>query len=372
MTLRRAVGTFEPAGLGLAGLGLAALGWAGHLLVPGAVHRTHTASQPGYASARAGDDTLRVRLAANHASDRRGRAALGSIVVGYLSPRGLPPRQGTFIVTDTGLVFHSLDGRYQTTLPVVGPVRHSAQGQWRASAVSLAYVDAAAGRQSYLFRVDGGVFETDAPGALMDLAAHPRWLDSLWSREWTVERPLADAGDSGAVQARVDAVMRGPYADSLYTIFGRPTRPAGVVGARGRAVGRLGEYVATRDSLALDPAGMTSVDQERHTLAHELAHRWQARSGAQLALLWQGVPSIRDPRRYGYRDIGEHQAEAAAFAMHFLLASTEARDAAAEAQTLDHYELLVSGTRTLARYFAMQPVFEGHPLRRMLTTEQSE
>ena len=39
----------------------------------------------------------------------------------------------------------------------------------------------------------------------------------------------------------------------------------------------------------------------------------------------------------------------------------------AEAQTLDHYELLVPGTRMLARYFAMQPLFARHPLRAMLT-----
>jgi hypothetical protein len=140
-----------------------------------------------------------------------------------------------------------------------------------------------------------------------------------------------------------------------------------VVGERGRALGRLGEYVATRDSLALDPGRMTSVDQLRHTLAHELAHRWQARSRAQLAMLWKGVPAIRDPKRYGYRNVGEQQAEAAAFAVHFLLATATTRDPGADALTLDHYELLVPGTRTLVRYLAMQPVFAGHPLRGLLT-----
>jgi len=39
-----------------------------------------------------------------------------------------------------------------------------------------------------------------------------------------------------------------------------------------------------------------------------------------------------------------------------------------EAATLDHYELLVPGTRTMARYFAMQPLFARHPLRSWLTT----
>lgn len=346
-----------------------ALAVAGVVLVASPVLRAPASPpRPAYAAMREGDDTLRVRLASTRATERRARTALGAVVVGYLSRRGLPPLPGALLVTDTGLVFRSADGAHATTLPVVGPVRGSAEGRWRASAVSLAYVDDALGRRSYLFRVDGGVFETDAPGALMDVAAHPGWLDSLGSREWTRERALVNPTDPAAVGALVAAVMNGPYADSLYAIFGRPARPAGLVGARGRAAGRLGEYVATRDSLALDPARMTGVDQLRHTLAHELAHRWQARSAAQLALLWKSVPPIRDPKRYGYGNPGEHQAEAAAFAVHFLLATAATRDAQAEAARLDHYELLVPGTRTMARYFAMQPVFGRHPLRALLTT----
>jgi hypothetical protein len=231
----------------------------------------------------------------------------------------------------------------------------------------LAYVDQSLGRPSFLFRLDGGVFETDAPGALLDVAAHPAWLDSLTSREWIAEHGLVRPDDGGAVWAVLEGVMNGSYADSLYAIFGRPARPAGLVGERGRAAGRLGEYVSSRDSLALDPTRITSTAQLRHTFAHELAHRWQARAGAQIAMLWQGIPPIRDPKRYGYENEGEHQAEAAAFAMHFLLSTAGSRDPAAASVTLDHYELLVPGTRTLARYFALQPVFARHPLRRWLT-----
>ncbi len=33
---------------------------------------------------------------------------------------------------------------------------------------------------------------------------------------------------------------------------------------------------------------------------------------------------------------------------------------------LDHYDLLVPGTRVLARYFALQPAFEAHPMRALL------
>jgi hypothetical protein len=316
----------------------------------------------GYEAATASGDTLRVHLASIRANGHPDRG-LGALVLGYYSAHGLPPVEGAIAITDTGLVFRSADGRLDRTLPVIGPVRRSTQGPWRASAVSLAYVDLTLGRPSYLFRVDGGVFETEAPGALLEVAQHPEWLDSLASREWTAERGLARSDDDAAVWSVMAGVTNGAYADSLYAIFGRPSRPAGLVGARGRAAGRLGEYVSSRDSLALDPARITSTEQLRHTLAHELAHRWQARAGAQVAMLWQGVAPIRDPKRYGYGNVGEHQAEAAAFAIHFLLSTTTSRDAAAAAVTLDHYELLVPGTRTLARYFALQPVFARHPLR---------
>jgi hypothetical protein len=229
-------------------------------------------------------------------------------------------------------------------------------------------VDASLGRPSYLFRVEGGIFETDAPGGLLEVAAHPDWLDNLVSREWTAERALVNGADEAAVRVLLSGVTNTAYADSLFAIFGRPGRPAGVVGERGQAAGRLGEYVAARDSLALDPGRMTSVEQLRHTLAHELAHRWQARAPAQLATLWTDVPPIRDPKRYGYDNVGEHQAEAAAFAVHFLLATATTRDPGGQATLLDHYELLVPGARTMARYFAMQPMFGRHPLRAWLTT----
>jgi hypothetical protein len=314
------------------------------------------------------DDTLRVRLADARGGTRRGRTMTASLVVGYFSARGLPPMQGALAVTDTGLVFRSVDGRFTTTLPVVGPVRQTPDGRWRAAAVSLAYVDRALGRDSYLFRLDGGVFETEAPGALMEVAAHPSWLDSLGSREWTVDRSLVNGADEAAVRGLLARLTVSPYADSLYAIFGRPDQAAGVVGERGRAAGRLGEYVASRDSLALDPGRMSSEAQLRHTLAHELAHRWQARSAGQLAALWRDIPAIRDPKRYGYDNVAEHQAEAAAFAVHFLLATATTHDPAGELATLDHYELLVPGTRTMARYFAMQPAFVRHPLRAVLTT----
>lgn len=320
----------------------------------------------GYAEPATRDDTLRVRSASAETVGAVGSTVFGAVIEGFFSPRGLPPIAGAMLVTDTGLVFRSDDGRYTSTMPVVGPVRPSPRGIWRASAVTLAYVDQELGRPSYLFRVDGGVFETEAPGPLVDLAAHPAWLDSLSSREWRAERTLADDGDAVGAGHLVKGIVHAPYADSLYAIFGRPARPVGLVGTRGRAAGRLGEYISTRDSLALDPARMGSVAQLRHTLAHELAHRWQMHSRAQLEFLWKNVAPIRDPKRYGYGSRREHQAEAAAFAAHFLLATAATTDPAAQASVLDHYDLLVPGTRVLARYFALQPMFDAHPMRALL------
>jgi hypothetical protein len=142
----------------------------------------------------------------------------------------------------------------------------------------------------------------------------------------------------------------------------------GLVGERGRGAGRIGEYVASRDSLSLDPGRTGSEAQLRHAFAHELAHRWQARAPGQLAILWRGVPPIQDPRRYGHESVSEHQAEAVAFAFHFLQTSATAEPSGRSTELLDHYELLVPGTRVMARYLALQPLYHRHPLRRLLTT----
>jgi hypothetical protein len=249
----------------------------------------------------------------------------------------------------------------------VGPVRLAAGRRWRASAVSLAYVEQEGARTVYVFRLDGGVFVTEGPGSLLEVAERPEWLDTLQSREWTLDHRLVASDDSAGIRGITRRIAAGAYADTLYALFGRPERPFGLVGTRGRSVGRLGEYLASRDSLALDPARMTSEDQLRHTLAHELGHRWQSRAPGQLAVLWQGVSRIKDPKRYGYANANEHQAEAIAFAVHFLQATSVTPPADATA-LLEHYERMVPGTGLIARYLALQPVYAGHPLRRQLTT----
>jgi hypothetical protein len=294
------------------------------------------------------------------------------VVHGYLSPRGLPPVKGRFTISDSGLVFRSVDGS-TARFPLVGPLRGTTGRRWRATTVSLAYIDEANSRPVYVFRVDAGVFETEMPGHLLEVAAHPRWLDSLAPTEWAVDRPLVSSTDSTALWATARNIMASTYADSLYTLFGTPRAPVGLIGARGRGAGRLGEYTGSRDSLALDPARMMGTSQLRHTLAHELGHRWQARAPAQVAALWSGIAPIRDPKRYGYGNLSEHQAEAIAFAISFLQTTARGTEPAVGSLTLlDHYELLVPGTRTMVRYLALQPVYRRHPLARLLTTGRTE
>lgn len=319
----------------------------------------------GYAAMTA-EDTARPYL---NAPERDGRPALpvGAEIEGFLSSRGLPPRPGRFLVTDTGLVFRSTDGRLAQTYPLIGPLRVREGRRWRAPMISLAYRDSTDGRSVYVFRMDGGVFGTEAPGPLLDLAGRPRWLDSLASREWRPDRPLVGLRDTAAARRINRGLERSTYADSLYQLFGRPGRRLGLVSKLGRAAGRLGEYISSRDSVALDPARMTSEDQLRHALAHELAHRWQARAPGQISTLWQDVRAIPDSRRYGHRNPSEHQAEAAAFAVHFLQATASATQPDG-ASLLEQYELLVPGTAAIARYFALQPIYAQHPLRRLLTT----
>jgi hypothetical protein len=318
-------------------------------------------------------DTARPFVAGDERTGGAARTALpvGAEIEGFLSARGLPPRPGRFMVTDTGLVFRSIDGTQAQTYPLIGPVRERDGRRWRIPAISLAYHDSTAGRAMYVFRMDGGVFGTDEPGPLLDLAGRPGWLDSVVSREWRTDRPLVDLGDTAGAQQVNRRLEHGTYADTLYALFGRPARSIGLVGDRGRTAGRLGEYIASRDSLALDPARITSEDQLRHALAHELAHRWQGQAPGQLRTLWQGVPRIPDTRRYGHRSTSEHQAEAVAFAIHFLQA-TSSPDATDGASLLEHYEVLVPGTGAMARYLALKPIYQHHPLRRLLTTgEQS-
>jgi hypothetical protein len=275
------------------------------------------------------------------------------VISGYLSPRGLPPIPGQVIVSDHGLVLESAE--HLTT---------------RTSTISLAYIDDEAGHPVYIFRVDAGVFETRAPGPLLELATHRTRLGQTRA-EGSTPRSLVNPGDSVALWKAARDITTSSYADSLYSLFGRPRASVGLIGRSGRRAGRLGEYIGSQDSLALDPGRMMGEAQLRHALTHELGHRWQARAGAQIELLWTGVRPIRDPKRYGYGDRAEHQAEAIAFAVSFLQTTAGAERSEAESLALlDHYEVLVPGTRIMVCYFALQAIYRDHPLRLRLTNGQ--
>jgi hypothetical protein len=323
-----------------AALGLAAAVAAGAVLAGPELGRA------GYAPASAVPVADGARRSASIQPAAVSETALRGVIPGYLSSWGLPPVEGRFTITDSALVFRSIEG--STTSSVLR--------------VSLAYVDRENGRSHYLFRVDAGVFETDAPGALLDLASDPARLGGL--------KPVDQSGNAGREPAATlaEQIIAGPYADTLYVLFGKPRAEIGTIGPRGRAAGRLGEYIAGQDSLAFDPGRMTGKAQFRHAFAHELGHRWQARAKRQIATLWAGVPGIRDSKRYGYGELSEHQAEAMAFAINFLQ-TTSARPAAPTASLLllDHYELLVPGTRRMVRHFVLQPIYWKHPLRSLLT-----
>ena len=191
----------------------------------------------------------------------------------------------------------------------------------------------------------------------------PDWVDSVAARGLGPDRSLVPAGDAAAARRMTGELAAGAYADTLYALFGRPVRSMGQVDERGRKAGRLGEYLGPRDSLAIDPTRMTSEAQLRHTLAHELGHRWQARAPGQLATLWQDVPAIRDPRRYGHRNVTEQQAEAIAFAVHFLQATAGGRNGADHERLLEQYDRMVPGTGLMTRYLVLQPIYARHPLR---------
>ena len=312
---------------------------------------------PAYAPELVTRDTLRSKSTRADAPTERFR---GAIISGYWSYWGLPPVAGQFILSDSGLVFRSSDD--------------GSRPEWQPSRVSLAYVvdDYGSGRH-YIFRIATGVFETELPGPLLVLATSGLPSETATATSGKLAHALVNESDPVALWNKAREISLSSYADSLYALFGRPRAGIGLIGERGQRAGRLGEYIAARDSLALDPGRMIGETQLRHALAHELGHRWQARAKTLIATLWAGVPPIRDPKRYGYGDRSEHQAEAIAFAISFL--QTTARRGQPEARSLtllDHYELLVPGTRTMVRYLSLQPLYRKHPLRSLLTTGRSQ
>jgi hypothetical protein len=290
-------------------------------------------------------------------------ARMQGYVPGHISVAGLPPVAGSLQLMADGLVFHPAGGMDSRVYPVYRQRRLEDGGIGRRTAVRLFAVASGSAEPVYLFHLDGAVFETALPGTLLDLAADPAWIDSLGDTRMGEERPLVAPGDTAAQLAAIDRLLTSAYADTLFQLFGRPERPVGLVGSKGASARRLGEYIASRDSLSLAPGRMTSREQLRHGFAHELAHRWQRNAPATVARLWRNVPPIRDSLRYGFGNRNEQQAEAIAFAVHFVQATASpALSPERGLELVSAYERLVPGTRAIARWLLTQPIYADHPL----------
>jgi hypothetical protein len=328
------------------GAGTGAVAYRAARGAPGAVN--------GFRSHDRGSDSIASRL-------RTGWRAAGSRQ-GLLSIGGLPPVPGTISLAGGSLIFQGGEGDAPIAYPLYRMSMKDGKPT-RRPAVTLLGIDRARSDAVYLFHLDGGVLETASPGVLQELVLEPSRVDSL-GEAWATDRfALVDARDSAAQLSAIRTLAATGYADSMFRLFGTPARPLGLVGERGQRAGRLGEFIASRDSISLSPAKMTQSAQLRHALAHELAHRWQRAMPDELHDLWKGVGPIEDSLRYGFGNEQEHQAEAAAFAVHFLQ-TTAAPDLPADAalDLLDAYERLVPGTGVMVRRLVAQPIYRYHPL----------
>lgn len=275
---------------------------------------------------------------------------------------GLPPVPGTMAASGGSLVFQPAGDGELAVLPLF---RSSGMGSARHPSVRLLEVAGGDAEPVFLFHLGGAVIETSAPGVLGEIVAEPKRVDDLGTPWTTAPLTLAAPGAPAEAFAIVQTLAKTAYADSLFSLFGRPSRALGVVGPRGERAGRLGEYLAGRDSVALSPGYMTSVAQLRHALAHELAHRWIRGHPRSADALTAVMSPIRDSLRYGFRNQDEQLAESLAFAVHFLDASRRSGSAAA---LLESYERLVPGTRNAAQLLLTFPAYERHPLARRAWT----
>jgi len=291
-------------------------------------------------------------------------APLAADVPGYFSRNGLPPVRGVLTLTADGLTFRSPGGSvllsYQTS-QANEPVHASQRPTSRAW---LAYTGRLRSRVSYVFRINDGVFETAEPGGL------PSILTQMVLLAPAPRNPVNSVADATTAAGVIRRLSQSAYADTLYALFGKPTRPVGSVGPRGVRMGNLAEYVSPRDSIGLDPVHMISQNQLRHAFAHELGHRWEQREMGRVDSILGNVLAMGDPERYGYGSGAEHRAEAIAFAVHFLQ-STMADPSSDGLDLLEHYEFLVPGTRAMVSYLILLPTYRHHPFRALLTEQQS-
>lgn len=160
---------------------------------------------------------------------------------------------------------------------------------------------------------------------------------------WQASPALALAGDQAdALRVLADLTLT-PFADSIFAALGTPTR-LGLVGTAGRDADHIGEFIRSRDSVALAPEAIYSAAQLEHALIHELAHLWLAhRPDAAIALSLE-LPPLEDASRYGFGDRDEQSAEAVAHAVQYWRASARAGAAPAQLRLLAAYEAVMPGT----------------------------
>lgn len=156
-------------------------------------------------------------------------------------------------------------------------------------------------------------------------------------------RPLA--GNPAEAMTVVRDLEFSPFADTARSILGTPVAPVGLVGVSGRQARHIGEYIRSRDSIALAPAAIFSSAQLRHALLHELSHHWMARHPELGHRLLAELPALTDSTRYGFGDPDEQAAEALAHAVQFWRATHLRSDAGSRGRLLSAYEGVMPGTR---------------------------
>lgn len=204
----------------------------------------------------------------------------------------------------------------------------------RRLAVRRAWVDTSVAPAVHVYRITHGLLQLGdsadvlAMERLLALAEQTRgWADALPEARRTVGDTGLPFDARGQQQARLDAFLGSAGARWLLAVLGAPARPIGLVGdgrPRGTFVADRGQYVPTRDSIALAMAVLGTAGQRELALAHELAHRWLRRYPARADSLFHRVAAIRDSARVGFGEPEEQRAQAIAYATTLLLAGSRA------------------------------------------------
>lgn len=163
---------------------------------------------------------------------------------------------------------------------------------------------------------------------------------------------------------RVERIEATPYADSLYTLAGRPAMVGTIADPRAESPTRggrlLGQYRAKGDVVRLSRAEPPA--SQAQTLAHELAHRLVSDHSPDWSYLEafhakRQQPGQVAPTGYAATDPGEHFAEA------FAAAVGAVRGAKAHPESLSVWrqqaERAVPGADTLVTTLLQKPLYRG-------------